>query len=68
MSIFAKIMLTMFVVGAPAIFIGQILISDDWDNSIGNILLAIGIILAGIPVAVGIIYCFYLLIAGIWSA
>lgn len=68
MSIFAKIMLTMFVVGAPAIFIGQILISDDWDSSIGNILLAIGIILTGIPVAAGIVYCFYLLIAGIWSA
>lgn len=68
MSIFAKIMLTMFVVGAPALLIGGILISDDWDSSIGNILLAIGIILAGIPVAVGIIYCFYLVIAGIWSA
>ena len=68
MSIFAKIMLTMFVVGAPALLIGGILISDDWDSSISNILLAIGIILAGIPVAVGIVYCFYLLIAGIWSA
>ena len=68
MSIFAKIMLTMLTVGAPALLIGGILISDDWDSSVGNILLTAGIILTGIPVAVGIIYCFYLVIAGIWSA